>query len=54
MNNLKDELFREESLCVTEENRFENQVNPIKLAYLEWGDNYKLEKLLAQQIQNVS
>ena len=35
-------------MCVTEENRFENAVNPIKLADLAWGDDYKLDKLIRQ------
>jgi hypothetical protein len=42
------DYFNEESLCVTEENRFENAVNPIKLADLAWGDDYKLDKLIKQ------
>ena len=32
------EQYYEESLCITEENRFQNEINPIKLADLEWGD----------------
>lgn len=42
------DYFHEDSLCVTEENRFENAVNPIKLAELGWGDDYKLDKLHRQ------
>ena len=45
---------REDSLCITEENRFQNEINPIKLADLGWVDDYKLEKLLRQQIRQVS
>jgi hypothetical protein len=41
-----NEFFREESLCITEENRYENQVNPIILADLGWSDDYKLDKLM--------
>lgn len=40
------ELSREESLCVTEENRYENSINPGKLANLSWFDNQKLNKLI--------
>ena len=40
--------FQEESMCVTEENRFENVINPIKLADIEWEDSYKLNKLITQ------
>jgi hypothetical protein len=45
-------MFRDEeqSLCITEENRFQNEINPIKLADLGWGDSYKLEKLIRNQI----
>lgn len=52
-NNSKD-FFHEESLCITEENRYDNQINPIKLADLGWGDDYKLDKLIRQQAQSVS
>lgn len=38
--------FNEDSLCITEENRFQNEINPIKLADLGWGDEYKLAKLI--------
>ena len=48
---LKD---REDSLCITEENRFQNEINPIKLADLGWVDDYKLERLLRQQIKAVA
>jgi len=41
--------FEEQSLCVTEENRFQNEINPIKLADLGWGDDYKLDKLMRHQ-----
>lgn len=43
----------EQSLCITEENRFQNEINPIKLADLGWGDDYKLDKLMRQQIKMV-
>ena len=43
-----NELFAEESLCITEENRYENVINPIKLADLGWSDDYKLDKLIYQ------
>jgi len=43
-------LFHEDSLCVTEENRFENVVNPTKIAELAWGDEYKLQKLIKSQV----
>lgn len=33
-------------MCVTEENRFENAINPIKLADIEWEADYKLNKLI--------
>jgi hypothetical protein len=46
MQNLDNQ--REDSLCITEENRFQNEINPIKLADLGWVDDYKLEKLLRQ------
>ena len=36
--NQHNDNFHEESLCITEENRFQNEINPIKLADLEWGD----------------
>ena len=45
--------FEEQSLCITEENRFQNEINPIKLADLGWGDDYKLDKLMRQQIKMV-
>lgn len=49
----KKDYFREESLCITEENRYENVINPIKLADLGWSDDYKLDKLMQQQIQQI-
>ncbi|CDW89659.1 UNKNOWN [Stylonychia lemnae] len=51
-NNSKD-FFNEDSLCITEENRFQNEINPIKLADLDWGDQYKLDKLMKQQIKQI-
>ena len=53
MSSRKD-LFKEDSLCVTEENRYENVMNPIKLAELDWQDEYKREKLTKNQIQLVA
>jgi len=35
-------------MCITEENRFENIINPIKLADLGWIDDYKLDKIIKQ------
>jgi hypothetical protein len=41
-----NEIFAEESLCITEENRYENVINPIRLADLGWSDDYKLDRLI--------
>jgi hypothetical protein len=48
IHNKSDNFYKDEqqSLCITEENRFQNEINPIKLADLGWGDDYKLDKLL--------
>lgn len=43
----------EEALCETEENVFSNEINPIKLADLDWSNDYKLSKLYALQTQNI-
>ena len=43
---MDDDYFQEESLCITEENRYDNVINPIKLADLGWSDDYKLDKLI--------
>ena len=43
----------EDTLCITEENAFSNEINPIKLADIGWCSDYKLSKMLALQIQNV-
>jgi hypothetical protein len=45
-SNNNQDFFHEESLCITEENRYENAINPIRLADLGWSDTYKLDKLL--------
>jgi len=46
----KDGTFHGEgdSVCVTEENRFgfDNNINPIELADLEWDSQYKLPKIV--------
>lgn len=40
------------SICVTEENKHINEVNPVALADKEWTDGYKLAKLMVQQKKN--
>ena len=40
----------EEVLCETEEATFQNEINPIKLADIDWTNDYKLSKLVALQV----
>ena len=40
------------SVCLTEENNHVNKVNPMSLADKDWTDEYKLQKLMAQQKKN--
>ena len=49
----QNQTFHEESLCPTEENRFQNDINPIKLAGFVWGDDHKLERLVKLQQENI-
>ena len=42
-----------DTLCVTEENNFKNEINPIKLGDIDWCNDYKLSKLLLYQLQNI-
>lgn len=44
----ENDFYKEDSLCVTEENRYEVGINPAKLASLSWYDNQKLENLFKQ------
>ena len=47
INNPEEEkIVYEQTLCVTEENHFLNEINPIKLADIDWCSDYKLTKLL--------
>lgn len=36
-------------MCATEENQFNNEINPIKLADIGWCEVYKLSKLIKVQ-----
>jgi hypothetical protein len=46
---INQEKVYEDTLCITEENTYSNQINPIKLADIGWCNDYKLSKLLAYQ-----
>ncbi len=40
-------------MCVTEENQFRNEINPIRLADIGWCEAYKLAKLIKVQRKGI-
>jgi len=49
--NLDSTFGNENSVCPTEENRygFNNELNPIEIADLQWDSQYKLPKIIKRQ-----